>query len=83
MEVYSRQQIVQVTGTDRHPASLATLQSHMVVQDFFVIQGLDTLWEAFLRSSNSSVVKDAGEFITQLHLCLREPSDRTSDVWGR
>lgn len=54
-----------------------------MVQDFFVIQGLDTLWEAFLRSSNSSVVKDAGEFLTQLHLRLRGASDRTSDVWGR
>eukprot|EP00903_Cladosiphon_okamuranus_P019913 g18301.t2 len=57
-------------------------KSHIVVQDFFGIQGLDTLWEAFLRSSNSSVVADAGEYLTQLHLHLREPSDRTSDVWS-
>lgn len=71
-----------INGTP-HADVLTPRQSHIVVQDFFGIQGLDTLWEAFLRSSNSSVVKDAGEFLTQLHLRLREPSDRTSDVWGR
>ncbi|CAM9534532.1 unnamed protein product, partial [Ectocarpus sp. 8 AP-2014] len=30
-----------------------------------------------------AVVKDAGDFLTQLHLRLRVPSDRVSDVWYR
>lgn len=58
-------------------------QNDVVVQDFFAIQGLDTLWQAFLRSSNASVVKDAGDLLTQLHLRLRVPLDNATDVWGR
>eukprot|EP00752_Nemacystus_decipiens_P004045 g3704.t1 len=72
-----------VVNMEANALSRSTVnKGHIVVQDFFGIQGLDTLWEAFLRSTNSSVVRDAGEFLTQLHLRLREPSDRTSDVWG-
>lgn len=67
----------------RTPPSSNTPQNHIVVQDFFGIQGLDMLWEAFLRSGNSSVVKDAGDFLAQLHLRLMEPLDKTRDVWGR
>lgn len=54
----------------------------MVVEDFFGIQGLDTLWEAFLRSADADVVKDAGDLLAQLHLRLAVPSDKQR-VWDR
>lgn len=54
----------------------------MVVDEFCSIQGLDTLWEAFLRSGDANVVTDAGDLLAQLHLRLMVPSDRQR-VWDR
>lgn len=53
-----------------------------VVEDFFGIQGLDTLWEAFLSSADTTVVNDAGDLLVQLHLRLKNPSDSLR-VWNR
>lgn len=65
----------------RPPAPpLLPRQNHIVVDDFFSIQGLDTLWEAFLRSANPAVEKDAGDLLVQLHLRPKESSQR---VWRR
>lgn len=57
-------------------------QNYIVVEDFFDIQGLDTLWEAFLRSRATTVVKDAGDLLAQLHLRLKDQSDNQR-VWHR
>lgn len=53
-----------------------------MVEDFGGIQGLDTLWEAFLRSGDADVVADAGDLLVQLHLRLVSPSEKQS-VWER
>lgn len=53
-----------------------------MVEDFFSIQGLDTLWEAFLSSADTTVVNDAGDLLVQLHLRLKNPSDNLR-VWNR
>lgn len=62
--------------------SLACSQHHVVVEDFSSIQGLDTLWEAFLRSRNPAVVADAGDLLVQLHLRLAVQADEPR-VWDR
>lgn len=53
-----------------------------MVDDFSSIHGLDTLWEAFLRSGDANVVTDAGDLLAQLHLRLTVPSDKQR-VWDR
>ncbi|CAM9482017.1 unnamed protein product [Scytosiphon promiscuus] len=73
-----------VVNMESNALSASTVnKNEVVVQDFFAIQGLDTLWQAFLRSSHPSVVKDSGDLLTQLHLRLRAPLDNASDVWER